>query len=218
MDTLSPVELTGLMCARICHDFSNRLLPLGASIDVLTDDQVDPEMQRDMIQLLEEAGALAHARLSLLRLAFGACDARAQLEVDHLADVCRRSYLDPQIEITWRAAGPTWPARVGRILANLIVLTAEALPRGGNIVVETSVSNDRLRVAGEGRRVRIEQHIAAALDGQAPEGGFEPHNAQPYLTGAFVRHEGGRVSLHAEEGRIEFAALIPSSGSSTSES
>lgn len=209
MDVLSPVDLTGLMCARICHDFSNRLLPLGASIDVLSDESVDPEMQRDMIDLLGEAGALAHARLEMLRMAFGACDARASIEVDQLADICRRSYQDPAVEFTWRTTGPRWPARVARILANLVIMTVDALPRGGAIVVETNGANDRVRVCGEGRRIRIEAHVGEALDGRAPEGGFQPHNTQPYLAGVFARHEGGRASLHADDTRIEFSALLP---------
>lgn len=206
---LTAEDLAALTCARVCHDFSNRLLPIGAAIDVLSDPNMDPDMQRDAVELLGEAGALAHAKLEVLRLAFGACDPRSFLDVSAIQDMCRRAFADHDIEFVWRTAGPKLRLPAARILANLVTMAVDTLSRGGTISIDVNESGDRIRVNGEGKRVFLKSHISDGLDGRAPEGGFEPHTIQPYLAGLFARMIGGRASARLDGDRVEFAALAP---------
>ncbi len=211
-NALAPLDLAALMCARVCHDFSNRLLPIGAAIDVLSDTTLDAEMKEDALGLLSEAGEFALAKIELVRAAFAtAPQPGAMMKLEDLRKLFPRAFSDRKLTFDWRCPVDTLPYETGRMLVNLVMLASEAVMGKGEITLECGAGGDRLRVAGQGRRVRLDDAIAAAFDGKvdATEPARASKNIQAYFAGELARSLGGRASARIDGETVEFAALIP---------
>jgi histidine phosphotransferase ChpT len=120
------VRLAETLATRLCHDLSGPLGALGAALGEVG---ADPEA----LPLAQEAAAVLHARLALLRAAWGA--APPGLTGAALADLARgltnahrlRLELDPKLR-----AGAFAPP-FARLVLNAILLASESLPMGGTI-------------------------------------------------------------------------------------
>ncbi len=79
--SLDPLDLTALVCSRVCHDV---ISPVGAivnGLEVLADEK-DESMKEVALDLIRKSAVQASARLQFARLAFGAAgSAGAQIDL-----------------------------------------------------------------------------------------------------------------------------------------
>ena len=101
-------------------------------------------------------------------------------------------------------------AAPSRLLMNLCILAVESVPRGGKVTIEATETGGgaRIRIVAEGPRARLNADAVLALEGQAPETGYDGRSIQPYFAGLMARNAGGRVSAHVSDERVEFVALL----------
>jgi histidine phosphotransferase ChpT len=120
------MQISDALCARICHDLSSPLGTLIGAIELVADDGFASEA---LPLATETAVAMGH-RLRLLRAAWaGDCGALAPADLSDLA--CG---LPPRIRLDASQLPPrAFAAAMSRVLVNLMLLAAEALPRGGTI-------------------------------------------------------------------------------------
>jgi histidine phosphotransferase ChpT len=202
------LELIGLISSRLCHDL---ISPIGAvynGIEVMKEDD-DPDMRESAIELMTDSTVLAIARLKFYRLAFGGSggpeigismvEARAAL-TEFLAG--------GRIEVYWtdQFAGPDieLPKSSIKLLLNLAVVVAEALPRGGKLAVEVAVSEDHheLRLTGEGNRVVFDGPNILALSGGSVEYEMSPKLAPAALAGQIIKEVEGNLTHNVGENSI----------------
>lgn len=207
---LASDELAALLCARLCHDLVSPVSALGAALSVL-DDKDSSDMHEDAMELVRESSRQAQAKLEFARLAFGAGgSAPATLDTRELQRLTEAMFSASKPDIVWKVEAIGLEKAPSRLLLNLCIMGVDAAPRGGTVTVEATETggNARLRVVSEGRRARIEEAAAIALDGRIPENGLDGRSIQPYYAGVIARNAGGRVSARADEERVEFVALI----------
>lgn len=207
---LASDELAALLCARLCHDLVSPVSALGAALSVL-DDKDSSDMHEDAMELVRESSRQAQAKLEFARLAFGAGgSAPATLDTRELQRLTEAMFSASKPDIVWKVEAIGLEKAPSRLLLNLCIMGVDAAPRGGTVTVEATETggNARLRVVSEGRRARIEEAAAIALDGGIPENGLDGRSIQPYYAGVIARNAGGRVSARADEERVEFVALI----------
>jgi len=173
----SDLELTELLCARLCHDLAGPLGAVASGVELLGDDP-DPETAR----LVMSTAAGAVSRLRLLRAALGTAGGpRPEGEVRALA----QAYLDSgasasaRLELEWRSDRAELAGDVGRLVLSLVMVAKESLPRGGRITVGIdAVPSDRslgLTVGFQGASARLDPDSRAAL--AAGDGSFGPRAA-----------------------------------------
>lgn len=207
---LAADQLAALLCARLCHDLVSPVSALGAALSVL-DDQDSPEMHDDAMELVRESSRQAQAKLEFARLAFGAGgSAPGVLDTRELQRLTEAMFSASKPEIVWKVEAIGLEKAASRLLLNLCILGVDAVPRGGTVTVEATeaAGGARIRIVSEGPRARLDASYALALEGEAPEGGYDGRSIQPYYAGLIARMSGGRVSAHADEERVEFVALI----------
>ncbi len=126
-----PLRLAELLAARMSHDLAGLAGVLAGALELAAD---DPDPAEALALARDAAGELA-ARLRLLRAAW-AGDAGA---------VSRRTLealvpgLGGRLRVDLSALDPgAFPAGLSRVLPNLLLLGAEALPRGGALALSGS--------------------------------------------------------------------------------
>ena len=119
------LHLADALCARVCHDLSGPLGTLTGVLDLAAD---DPAYLPEAMPLASETATALTQRLRLLRTAWGGpCGSVTAAELVELAAGLPSRV---QVDVSQLAPGPFGEA-TSRMLVNLMLLGAEALPRGG---------------------------------------------------------------------------------------
>ncbi len=182
------LELASALCARLCHDVSSPLGTLSGTLELAID---SPQDAAEALAIASEAASALVARLQLLRAAWaGDCGPMDRTRLVELA-----AGLPPRVKADLSGlADVTFDGGVARILLNLLLLGAEALPGGGQVALAGD-SGMGIIVAVNGPSVRWDSGLAAILLDPLAAFPSEPRTIQMPLTARLVRAAGLRLSF-----------------------
>ena len=198
--TLEALDLTALVCSRVCHDV---ISPVGAivnGLEVLADEK-DEKMKEVALDLIRKSAIQASARLQFARLAFGAAgSAGAQIDLGDAAEVAKGFFADERLKLVWNLPRVLLPKNRVKLLLNLLMIASAAIPRGGTLTVDPIGEGESMgfRIAASGLNARIPQAVPALLEGTSENGSVDAHAIQPFYAGLLARACGLKVDLKAE--------------------
>lgn len=202
---LAPLDLAALLCSRLCHDL---ISPVGAivnGVEVLEEDK-DEETRTFALELIKKSALQASARLQFCRLAFGAAgSASSQIETADAEQISRGLFEDEKIKITWTIAREVRPKNEVKLLLNMLLIAAAAIPRGGTLSVEPIAGSRGFRVTASGLNARLTPTTSDLLAG-SPAQSVDAHGIQPFYTGLLARDCGLTLSAVAEGETVVIAA------------
>ncbi|MBK1660462.1 histidine phosphotransferase family protein, partial [Paracraurococcus ruber] len=154
MDT----QLARLLAARLCHDLGGVTGTLTGTLDLVQGPQ------DEMLGLAQEAAAGLRDRLRLYAAAWGGTTGDA--EAAALARLLEASPASPRVRFDLGPLSPgrALPAVLVPVLLNAGLLAAEALPRGG-LVMLSGGAEDGIEVRPEGRDAAWPAGLQALLRG-----------------------------------------------------
>jgi len=205
--SLDALDLTALMCSRVCHDV---ISPVGAivnGLEVLADEK-DESMKEVALDLIKKSATQASARLQFARLAFGAAgSAGAQIDLGDAAAVAKGFLEDDRLKLEWNLPRALLPKNRVKLLLNLLMIASSAIPRGGKLVIDPVGEGETMgfRLVAEGPNSRVPPHAESLLSG-TPEQTLDAHHIQPFYTGMIARAAGLAVSIAPEGSTIVLAA------------
>jgi len=205
--TLEALDLAALVCSRVCHDV---ISPVGAivnGLEVLADEK-DEKMREVALDLIRKSAIQASARLQFARLAFGAAgSAGAQIDLGDAAEVAKGFLADERLKVVWNLPRALLPKNRVKLLLNLLMIAATAIPRGGTLTIDPVGEGESMgfRLRAEGTNARIPPKVEALLAG-TPAETVDAHVIQPYYTGLLARTAGLRLSIGAEEEGVTLTA------------
>jgi histidine phosphotransferase ChpT len=141
------LRIAELLAARLCHELVSPIGAIANGLEILED---EPDFSGDAGALIALSARQATRRLQFYRVAYGST-------TDLSDEVARRAavelFAEGKIGCDWRAAA--LPKGWQKLACNLVLLASEALPRGGQIVLEKDASGGIVAtVAGEGARLQ----------------------------------------------------------------
>lgn len=204
---MNDIEFAALLVSRVCHDLVS---PVGAVVNGLEvlEDERDAAMRADALKLVVSSAEQATARLQFARIAFGAAgSAGAELDLTEVGRIVKGLLQGGKISMDWRAAPVNWPKDWAKLLMNATLLAADSLPRGGQIVVETSAEQaaPSFRVRATGQNARILEEVERAARGE-PVAPIDGRSIQPLLTHKLARAINAGLTLSSGEGVVEIVA------------
>jgi histidine phosphotransferase ChpT len=186
----SPIEaldLAALLCSRVCHDL---ISPVGAivnGLEVLAEAK-DEETKTFALDLIKKSAGTASAKLQFCRIAFGAAgSAGAQIDTGDAEKVARGFLEDEKTKIAWTLPRLLLPKNRVKLLLNMLLIAAQAIPRGGNLTVDPVGEGDTMgfRVGATGTNAKVPPN-AALLSGEVGEG-LDAHRIQPFYAGLLAQ-------------------------------
>ncbi|MBL8644563.1 MAG: hypothetical protein JNK21_11570 [Rhodospirillaceae bacterium] len=215
------LALTQVLCTRLCHDLAGPVGAVAAGVELVGGDPA--AVDAETLQLIANSSAAAARKLKFLRLALGTAGSAAALK-DLQSTVAH--YFEA-------IAGPSGPARVTwpapdalaalgnvangqgpQVLANLILVAGESVPRLSGVVVTMAQNGAAISVSAEARgdispNLDPRRDLLAVL--AAPEAAtLSPKTVQALYAHALVGHYGGALSAAATDGGLKATATLPS--------
>ncbi|MEP0520064.1 MAG: histidine phosphotransferase family protein [Hyphomicrobiales bacterium] len=206
MSNLSALDLSALLCSRVCHDVVGSVGAISNGLEVL-DEENDVEMRQIAGDLVRKSAAQASAKLTFSRIAFGAAgSAGAEIDLDDARDKAEQMIAFEKANLVWDMPRAIRPKNEVKLLLNLILIALSAVPRGGNITVSREGENG-LKLICDGRAARIPQH--SELFETLPESleGVDAHSVQPIYAALLADACNLKVSFSANEEIVEIRAV-----------
>ncbi len=184
MTSLTPLDLAALLCSRVCHDV---ISPVGAIINGLEvlDGEQDEEMRTVAMELIKKSAISAAARLQFCRLAFGAAGSYgALIDTGDAEKVARELFANGRTALEWSGGRRMASRSSVKLLLNLCLIAAGAVPRGGVIAVDLSGEGDAMtmHIEAKGPNARLSHSAAEFLSNAPPKDAIDGHSIQLYFT------------------------------------
>lgn len=197
------LTLASILCSRLCHDLVNPVGAVNNGIEILVDED-DPEMQKQVLDLLEQSTRQVSNRLRFFRLAFGAASGMEDsLPLDDVRSAAEAFFADGKTVLDWQPQVSELTKDGAKVLLNLVLVAGESLIRGGGVTVQVSRNGDGiiLDVMAEGQRVLLSDGVHEALSGAADVHALSPKAAPAFLAREISLSAGGDFEWSEGEGQ-----------------
>jgi len=195
-DTMIGLEVVEQLCSRICHDLAGPVGAIRNGLELMEEAEEGEPAGGQALDLIGHSADLAARRVRLFRLAYGRSTRDG---VRGFADL-REAALDwlsgGRVTLQWPPGQPadTLAPRPGlaKLLINLVILAAEAIPQGGVLSVAAGGSPEAgwASVTAAGRGVKWPAELTAALAAPLEGEALGPRTVQAVMTGRFASHHG----------------------------
>jgi histidine phosphotransferase ChpT len=206
---LEGLDLAALLCSRVCHDL---ISPVGAIMNGLEvmEEGKDEETSKFAMELIKKSAGTASAKLQFCRLAFGAAgSAGAQIDTGDAEKVTRGLMEDGRTKIGWNLPRALVAKNRVKLLLNMMLLAAQAIPRGGELTVGPVGEGETagFRISAAGTNAKVPQAVPGLLTGQPPDHAVDAHAIQPFYTGLLAKSCGLTISMVMEGDHAVVTAL-----------
>jgi histidine phosphotransferase ChpT len=168
----------------------------------------DEETSRFAMDLIKKSARTASAKLQFCRLAFGAAGSvGAQIDTGDAEKVTRGLMEDEKTKLSWNLPRVLMAKNRVKLLLNMMLLAAQAIPRGGQLTVDSIGEGEAIgfRVAATGFNAKVPQAIPPLLAGSPPDHAVDAHAIQPFYTGLLAKNCGLAVDMALEDGTVVVA-------------
>ena len=210
---MNAIDLSSLLCSRLCHDLMSPVGALNNGVELLVDEQ-DPDMRDRCLELLADSARTTANKLKFFRLAFGAAGGFGE-EVDTSEARAALEGLfssEGKIELGWMVADAKLSKGATKLLLNLALIAGDSLVRGGRLDIGAeSAGGTEIAIRAEGPRIALDPAIRDALTDGAEQ--VEARTAGAWLARSLAAQAGGTVQLsQPSDELLIIGATLPAQG------
>jgi histidine phosphotransferase ChpT len=203
MTLFETVRLCELLSARLCHELARPLQAIFTGCDLI--DAEEPDLRGEAAALVKGSARHASSRLQFYRFAYGfGGSGSIASAVPHM--LAEAFFAGTPLVCDYDEEAKERPLDWQKLACNLLVVAAEALPRGGRLALSCGPSGPEVK--GIGEAVAVSPEVLAALALQLPLGDVDARTTHAYFTGLVAASLGHRPSLTEQSaGHFRLVAL-----------
>jgi histidine phosphotransferase ChpT len=199
-----------LLTARLCHELSGPIAAINNGVELIADEpvlangRVDPDFVQDAMALVGDSANRAASRLQFYRFAYGF--GHGGLMVGSAPDeLATRFFEGTRIACYYGDSIRLMPLDWQKLACNLLLTGAEALSRGGSLVLAAGPAGIKVEAIGEFATLSPEASAALAL--ATPVAALTSRSVQAYFTGLLAETLGRRLIRTEEFQRVQLSAV-----------
>ena len=191
---LSDLDLSALLCSRVCHDVISPVGAIANGLELMDDPENDAEMKASALDMVRSAAKSATAKLKFCRIAFGAAgSAGAQIDMGEAGDIAKAFVGEEKVKLDWQVPRENRPKQDVKLLLNMLLLAIEGLPRGG--VITASAEGAGFVVKAKGDRAKLKEAMVAVVDGTSDLLTLDARLIQPYYAKVLSQAQNLNLSM-----------------------
>ena len=203
------MRILELLTARLCHELSGPIAAINNGVELLAEEDpglgssANPAFLHDAVALVADSARRARSRLQFYRFAYGfssgsatAGSAPHEIAIGFFA----ASRIIGDYADGIRMLSPEWQ----KLACNLLSVGADALPRGGRLVLTDSPLT--LEAVGEAAALSPETREALIL--ATPIAELNARTVQPYFTGLLAKGLDLSLIATADAGCVRLRAVV----------
>ena len=200
----NPAEtrILDLLTSRLCHEMSGPIAAINNGIELLAEE--DPDFQRDALALVGDSARRASLQLQFYRFAYGYSHGGATVGAAP-QDLANLFFAATRIACNYGETVRILPLASQKLACNLLLVGAEALPRGGGLTINHGPHGLDLQAVGDG--VFLSSEIDAALLRETPVAALTSRSVQAYFTAILADTLGCRLVHRTEPRRFQLTAI-----------
>ena len=205
--SIEGLDLAALLCSRVCHDL---ISPVGAivnGLEVLAEEDSDEETKTFALDLIKKSATTASAKLQFCRIAFGAAgSAGAQIDTGDAEKISRGFLEDEKTKIAWNLPRVLLAKNRVKLLLNMLIIAAQAIPRGGQLTIDPVGSGDTVgfKITAAGTNAKVPPNAPPLLKGEMGDG-IDAHRILPFYAGLLAKACGVEVAAAMDGDRVVIA-------------
>lgn len=195
---LSALDLSAMLCSKVCHDVINPVAAMENGFQLLEMDQ-KPESREEAMKLIRHSAIQATAKLKYARIAFGSSGSpTAQLDVGDAGELGQQLF-EPDLKVNFSIPKTLIAKNRVKLLLNMMLIAAGFVPRGGTMTIEPIGSGETMgfSVKVTASMVRVHPAIENLLAG-TPAEPVSAQTIQPFYAGVLAREQGMKLAVAAD--------------------
>ena len=190
------LRIVELLISKLCHDLVSPVGAINNGVELITD--VGGSVAGDAMKLIGDSAEQASRRLRLFRLAYGRAGSEPGLTARDVRSVAENYLAGGKVSLVWPESEPAESLLAHRgslkTLLNAILCAEDTLPYGGVIRLAPGDTARACRIELSGKTAQLSEAAQKALEGAVTTEEVTPRTVQPFITGAFCRHFGLRLT------------------------
>ena len=188
-----------LACSKLCHDVISPIGAVNNGLELLEEED-DAALKEEATALAQRSAKRASILLQVYRSAFGNAGNQQSFGPREAAALAQEFLLNGKAQLTAADLpdSAAVPAGYGKLALNLIILGADALPRGGTInflVRSPQRGAGAIELDCAGQQIAWSDEFARAIDRTLQAEDLTAHNILPYVSATFAERLGMRLSI-----------------------
>lgn len=182
------LQMAELLCTRLCHDLSGPIGAVNNGAEFISEEGFT--MQKEAVDLIVSSAFSAVSRLQFYRIAYGSVKTNGEANLADRQRIASDFFIGSKITLDWPEAhtdssGVSISLRMARLLYNMLIITSNALIRGGNISVRLASESETrktITVCAKGIGIKWTDDVEKILTGEINSAEMNSKNVQLYLT------------------------------------
>ncbi len=212
MDLQIDLRVLELLTSRLCHDLVGPIGAVSTGMELLSDGGLD--MADEALKLTQNSADQATSLLQFYRMAYGMAGNRQGGDLTPLREVAAKYFARLKVSLDW-PAGPAPQGLsdlAGKLILNMLVMAAEALPRGGTagVILSAEERLNDITVVAVGPDAGLRDEARVGLDDAVAVADLTPRSVHGYFTRLLARRLGTELKVDTSgPGHVRFTASLP---------
>ncbi len=188
-----------LACSKLCHDVISPIGAVNNGLELLEEEQ-DAALREEAAGLAQRSAKRASILLQVYRSAFGNAGNQQTFgprEAVALAQELLQTS-KAQLNAGDLPEASSVPAGYGKLTLNLIIMGADALPRGGTIKLQVrspQLGTGSIELDCTGQQIAWSEEFGRAINRKLQPEELTAHNILPYVSATFAQRLGMTLSI-----------------------
>lgn len=191
-----------LACSKLCHDVISPIGAVNNGLELLEEED-DAALKAEAAALAQRSARRASILLQVFRSAFGNAGNQPSFGAREAVALGQELLSGGKVQLIAAdlPESSMLPPGFGKLVVNVIVLAADALPRGGTVELAVSVAQPgkgTVTVQCGGQQIAWSAEFARAVLRDLSVDELSAHNILPYMCGTFAQRLGLTLSVVQE--------------------
>jgi histidine phosphotransferase ChpT len=188
-----------LACSKLCHDVISPIGAVNNGLELLEEEQ-DAALREEAAGLAQRSAKRASILLQVYRSAFGNAG-NQQTFGPREAVALAQEFLQSskaQLNAGDLPEASSVPPGYGKLTLNLIIMGADALPRGGTIKLQVrspQLGTGSIELDCTGQQIAWSEEFGRAINRKLQPEELTAHNILPYMSATFAQRLGMTLSI-----------------------